>query len=189
MYVASTSTSNDDDAATRWWAPCSPLDDIADSDAAGMLPTIYSTRAGGGGGGVGGCGRIMLLRLKKRWGHWGCDGRTIFFVWWLVPIFFVWWLVRQWKSIVTIWYKYAIRLIWGRWTRTRRVGMGELLVLLVCWKSGPYGVPDQQGDIQYFLPQETETGDYYCRITTWFVTKLGHNIIWCWRLFLGLESL
>jgi hypothetical protein len=24
--------------------------------------------------------------------------------------------------------------------------MGELLVLLVCWKSGPYGVPDQQGD-------------------------------------------
>jgi hypothetical protein len=30
---------------------------------------------------------------------------------------------------------------------TRRVGMGELLVLLVCWKSGPYGVPDQQGDI------------------------------------------
>ncbi len=29
---------------------------------------------------------------------------------------------------------------------TRRVSMGELLVLLVCWKSGPYGVPDQQGD-------------------------------------------
>jgi hypothetical protein len=29
---------------------------------------------------------------------------------------------------------------------TRRVGMGELLVLLVYWKSGPYGVPDQQGD-------------------------------------------
>ncbi len=27
--------------------------------------------------------------------------------------------------------------------------------------------------IQYYLPQETETGDYYCRITTWFVTKLG----------------
>ncbi len=25
--------------------------------------------------------------------------------------------------------------------------MGELLVLLVCWKSGPYCVPDQQGDI------------------------------------------
>ena len=26
--------------------------------------------------------------------------------------------------------------------------MGELLVLLVCWKSGPYGVPDQQGDLR-----------------------------------------
>jgi hypothetical protein len=26
---------------------------------------------------------------------------------------------------------------------TRRVGMGGLLVLLVCWKLGPYGVPDQ----------------------------------------------
>ena len=26
--------------------------------------------------------------------------------------------------------------------------MGELLVLLVCWKSGPYGVPDQQGDTE-----------------------------------------
>ncbi len=24
--------------------------------------------------------------------------------------------------------------------------MGELLVLLVCWKWGPYGVPNQQGD-------------------------------------------
>jgi hypothetical protein len=31
---------------------------------------------------------------------------------------------------------------------TRRVCMGELLVLLVCWKSGPYGVPDQQGDTE-----------------------------------------
>ena len=48
MHVASTSTSDDDDAATRRWAPCSPLDDIADSDAAGTLPTIYSTRAGRG---------------------------------------------------------------------------------------------------------------------------------------------
>jgi hypothetical protein len=28
---------------------------------------------------------------------------------------------------------------------TRRVGMEEILVLLVCWKFGPYGVPDQQG--------------------------------------------
>ena len=24
--------------------------------------------------------------------------------------------------------------------------MGELLVLLVCWKWGPYGVPNQKGD-------------------------------------------
>ncbi len=50
MHVASTSMSGDDDAATQQWAPCSPLDDIADSDATGTLPTIYSTRAGGGGG-------------------------------------------------------------------------------------------------------------------------------------------
>ena len=48
-----------------------------------------------GGGRGGGCGWVMLLRLKKRWGHWGCNGRTIFFVWWLV---------RQWKIMVTIWY-------------------------------------------------------------------------------------
>jgi hypothetical protein len=26
--------------------------------------------------------------------------------------------------------------------------MGELLVLLVCWKLGPYGVPDQQGETE-----------------------------------------
>ena len=64
MHVASMSTSDEDDAATRRWAPCSPLDDIADSDAAGTLPTIYSTRAGGGGGRrEGGCGRVMLLRV------------------------------------------------------------------------------------------------------------------------------
>ena len=36
---------------------------------------------------------------------------------------------------------------------TRRVGMGELLVLLVCWKSGPYGVPDQQGDNSFGWPK------------------------------------
>ena len=51
MHVASMSTSDEDDAATRRWAPCSPLDDIADSDAAGTLPTIYSTRADRGGEG------------------------------------------------------------------------------------------------------------------------------------------
>ena len=33
--------------------------------------------------------------------------------------------------------------------------MGELLVLLVCWKSGPYGVPEQQGDrTGFFLSHE-----------------------------------
>ena len=53
MHVGLTLTSDDDDAATRQWAPCSPLDDIADSDAVGTLPTIYSTRAGGGEGGRG----------------------------------------------------------------------------------------------------------------------------------------
>jgi hypothetical protein len=47
MHAASTLTSNDDNAATRRWAPCSPLDDITDSDAAGTLPLV------GGGGGVG----------------------------------------------------------------------------------------------------------------------------------------
>ncbi len=45
-----------DDAAMRQWAPCSLLDDIANSDAAGTLPTIYSMRAGGGGRGGGGVG-------------------------------------------------------------------------------------------------------------------------------------
>ena len=57
MHVASMSTSDEDDAATRRWAPCSPLDDIANSDAAGMLPTIYSTRAAGGGEG----GRVLQM--------------------------------------------------------------------------------------------------------------------------------
>ena len=58
MHIASTSTSGDNDAATQRWAPCSPVYDIADSDAAGTLPTIYLTRAGGGGRGGGGCGRV-----------------------------------------------------------------------------------------------------------------------------------
>ncbi len=42
MHVGSTPTSDDDDAATRRWATCSPLDDIADSDGTLPLPTIYS---------------------------------------------------------------------------------------------------------------------------------------------------
>jgi hypothetical protein len=60
MHVGSTSTSDNDDAATRRWAPCSPLDDIADSDGTLSLPTIYSTRAGGGGAGVRGFRRSNL---------------------------------------------------------------------------------------------------------------------------------
>jgi hypothetical protein len=51
MHVLLTLTSDNDDAATRQWAPCSPLDDIANSNGTLLLPTIYSTRAGGGGGG------------------------------------------------------------------------------------------------------------------------------------------
>jgi hypothetical protein len=53
MHVVSTSTSNDDDAATQQWAPCSSLDDTANSNDTLSLPTIYSTRAGGGGRGRG----------------------------------------------------------------------------------------------------------------------------------------
>ena len=30
---------------------------------------------------------------------------------------------------------------------TRRVGYGGVIILLDCWKWGPYGVPDQQGDM------------------------------------------
>ena len=70
MQIGSTSTSDDDDAATRRWAPCSPLDDIADSDGTLSLPTIYSTRAGGGGGGGRGLRRSNLSATE------GVDGAT-----------------------------------------------------------------------------------------------------------------
>ena len=54
MHIASILMSNNNNAATRQWAPCSPLDDISDSNnGTVLLPTIYSTRAGGGGGGGG----------------------------------------------------------------------------------------------------------------------------------------
>ena len=44
--------------------------------------------------------------------------------------------------------------------------MGELfLVLLVCWKSGPYGVPDQQGDtisIVNVVQMNQQHLEWYC---------------------------
>jgi hypothetical protein len=48
MHIASMMTSDDNNAAKRWWAPCSPPDNIADSNGMISLPTILSTRAGGG---------------------------------------------------------------------------------------------------------------------------------------------
>ena len=71
MHVGSTSTSDDNDAATRRWAPCSPLDDIADSDGTLPLPTIYS--AGGTGGGKG-WGRCQLHNLSASGGGDGDTG-------------------------------------------------------------------------------------------------------------------
>ena len=73
MHVASTTTSDDDDAATatRQWAPCSPLDDIANSDAVGMLPTIYSTRAGGGGEGGRGLRMSNVVTTQEKMGTLG----------------------------------------------------------------------------------------------------------------------
>ncbi len=50
MHVASTLTSNNDNVATQLWVPCSPLDEIANSNNRIPLPTIYLTRAGEGGG-------------------------------------------------------------------------------------------------------------------------------------------
>jgi hypothetical protein len=70
MHVGSTSTSDGDDAATRRWAPCSTLVDIADSNGTLPLPTIYSTRAGGVGGGGRGLRRSNLSATE------GVDGAT-----------------------------------------------------------------------------------------------------------------
>ena len=72
MHVASTLTSDDNDAATRRWAPCSPLNDIANSNGTLLLPTIYLTRAGGGGGGGRGLRTSSLSATK------GVDGDTGF---------------------------------------------------------------------------------------------------------------
>ena len=69
MHIALTSTSDDGNAATQSWAPCSPLDDIANSNGTLPLPTIYSTRAGGGRG----------LRTSNLSVSGGVDGDTSFF--------------------------------------------------------------------------------------------------------------
>ena len=56
--------SDNDDAAPRQWAPCSPLNDIAYSNGTLALPTIYSTRAGGVGGGRGGGGPVICPQTR-----------------------------------------------------------------------------------------------------------------------------
>ncbi len=60
MHVALTLTSDGDDAAMRRWAPCSLLDNIANSNGTLLLTTIHSTRAGGGGEGGRGVRRSDL---------------------------------------------------------------------------------------------------------------------------------
>jgi hypothetical protein len=57
MHVASTTTSNDDDAETGRWAPCSPLDDIANYNGTLPLPWIFPRGGIGGDGGWGGDNR------------------------------------------------------------------------------------------------------------------------------------
>ncbi len=52
MHIVSMSTRDDNNAALRRWASCSPLNDIVNSNGAILLPTIYPTRAGGGGRGL-----------------------------------------------------------------------------------------------------------------------------------------
>ena len=73
MHVALMSTSNDDNAATQKWEPCSLLDDIANSNGTLPLPMIYSTRAGGGERGGRG------LRPSNLSASRGVDGDTVFF--------------------------------------------------------------------------------------------------------------
>ena len=73
MHVALMPTSNDDNAATRQWAPCSLLDDIANSNGTLLHPMIYLTRAereGEGGRG---------LRMSNLSASGGVDGDTVYF--------------------------------------------------------------------------------------------------------------
>jgi hypothetical protein len=71
MHVASTLMSDDDDAAMRQWAPCSPLDDIANSNSTLLLPTIYSTRTGGGGEGGRGLRTSNVVTTQEKMGTLG----------------------------------------------------------------------------------------------------------------------
>ena len=48
------------------------------SACARMLPTIVLSMGGRGGRSPVSRGEEKLLQLMERWGHWGCDGRTIF---------------------------------------------------------------------------------------------------------------
>ena len=71
MHVVSMSTSDEDDAATRQWAPCSLLDDIADSNAAETLPAIYLRRAGAGGEGGRGLRASNFVTTQEKIGTLG----------------------------------------------------------------------------------------------------------------------
>ena len=71
MHIALTSKSDDDDAATRQWAPCRLLNDIVDSNSTLSLPTIYSTRAGRGGRGGRGLWTSNLSGLGMSMGTLG----------------------------------------------------------------------------------------------------------------------
>ncbi len=73
MHIALTLKCNDDDAATRRWAPCGPLNDIVDSNSILSPPTIYSTRTGRGGRGGRG------LWTSNLSGLWMSMGTLVFF--------------------------------------------------------------------------------------------------------------
>ena len=72
MHVALTLMSDNNDAAMQRWALCSQLNDIANSDGILPLPTINSTKAGGG---VGRGLQTSNLSVTE-----GADGDTGFFL-------------------------------------------------------------------------------------------------------------
>ena len=71
MHVASTLTSDDNNAATGRLVPCSPLDDITNSDGTLLLPTIYSMRAGRGGEGGRGLRTSNVVMTQEKIGTLG----------------------------------------------------------------------------------------------------------------------